>query len=112
MFRPGLTLIPLFAIVNHASKTERLTTHTTKDVPTMPHIHLNTIRDGYALVYRDSTILGRIKRITWPHTTDGHIWNETHWEARASDHTTEANPHGFPSFATRAEAVAYLTNTT
>lgn len=67
MCRPGLTLLPLFAIVNHASKTEGLTTHATKDVPTMPHIHLNTIRDGYALVYRDSTILGRIKRITWPH---------------------------------------------
>ena len=78
----------------------------------MSEIHLTGVRSGCAGVMRGSHNLGQVTRISWPvQRANGEVDSELRWEARAPWQIAQVNPYGFPTFTTRREAVAYLTET-
>lgn len=76
---------------------------------TNPTTHLSNISTGFAEVWRGDRILGTVERIDWPEETNGTVEIEQRWEAREHHERFTVNPYGFPTFPTRREAVAYLT---
>ncbi|ERS24864.1 hypothetical protein HMPREF1301_00249 [Propionibacterium sp. KPL2005] len=78
----------------------------------MSDIHLTTVRSGNAGVMRGSHNLGQVTRISWPtQRANGEVSSELRWEARAPWQIGEVNAYGYPTFRTRAEAVAHLAET-
>lgn len=76
---------------------------------TNPTIHLSNISTGYAEVRRGDDLLGTVELIDWPHEVHGIVEIEQRWEARTPRNFGIVSPYSFPTFPTRREAVAYLT---
>lgn len=79
--------------------------------PDMSNIRLTAISEGHATVVRGDREVGVVDRIEYPHSRNGEIDMEMRWEARAPWQVLEVNDFGYPTFPTRREAVAYLTET-
>lgn len=63
-------------------------------------------RDGLVMV--DGRHIGYVRKIEWPYERNGRVTVVDRWEARQRHEVLVVNHFGFPTFATRREAVAHL----